>query len=272
MEYNQLSSSRYSRTLSLTTLSFAILTSSVCSAETLTIAVANNFYRPMQTLAHQFEQQTEHNIEISTGSSGQLATQIEHGAPFDLFFSADQKRPSYLVAANKAHGQSTYAKGVLALWTQSTDWQPPMTSSEPVSLSGKIAIADPKVAPYGEAAVAALNYYASYEAVVDNALFGKGLNATYQYAATGNAQSAFLALSQLRSNAGKSANEKASAQSDDLGGKIWIVPEESYPEILQDFVYIEASDKSSLAETFIHYLSSEKARETIANFGYKVTM
>ncbi|MGR5471941.1 molybdate ABC transporter substrate-binding protein [Vibrio astriarenae] len=234
---------------------------SVFAQDTITIAVANNFYRPMIELAERFEQQSGITVNISTGSSGQLATQILHGAPFDLFFSADQKRPSLLVQEGKAHGQVTYAQGVLVLWIHSgAKWEAPPTQATPLTLNGKVAIADPKLAPYGEAAVESLNFYNSYQDVHSKALYGKGLNATYQYAATGNAQYAFLASSQLK------------GEGNQLDGTVWLVPQESYSEIKQDVVYVSASPNLALAEQFILYLHHEQSRSLIERYGYNITM
>ncbi|MGL6259033.1 molybdate ABC transporter substrate-binding protein [Vibrio sp. WXL210] len=238
-------------------ISAMALTLSAQAASELKIAVANNFYVPMQKLAADYEAQHNIKVTLSTGSSGQLATQIDHGAPFDLFFSADQARPTYLEEQGKAEKRFSYAMGTLVLWSQSSDWVEP-SSDQPPKLSGRVAMPEPAVAPYGAAAKAFMQNIGIYQANEKRFIYGKGLNATYQFAATGNSQFAFLALSQV-------LNPEST-----LEGSYWIVPSDSYPNILQDAVLIKSTRNRDSAQNFIDFIHSPQAQTIITDFGYSI--
>ncbi|MEF1291999.1 molybdate ABC transporter substrate-binding protein, partial [Vibrio sp. M260118] len=176
------------------------LLSSFCLADDALVAVANNFHRPAQIIAAHFKQQTGHQILLSTGSTGQIYSQITHGAPYDVFLSADQKRPALLVQKQIATEQITYAKGRIVLWSPDkalfSDGQQALVSGE----FEHIAVANPKVAPYGMASVQVMESLGVYPQLESKLVMGKGLNATYQYLVTGNAELGFLAMSQVVQN------------------------------------------------------------------------
>ncbi|GAL13630.1 molybdenum ABC transporter periplasmic molybdenum-binding protein ModA [Vibrio astriarenae] len=227
-------------------------------SKNLTVAVANNFYIPMQKLAQTYQEEHDTLIEISTGSSGQLTSQIEHGAPFDVFFSADQARPQYLLDKGKATAPITYAEGTLVLWSKNSVWGHPESDDHKPNLSGRIAIPEPAVAPYGQAAKEYLEAIGLYEEKKSDYIFGKGLNATYQFAATHNSQFAFLALSQILN------------PNSEIGGTYWVVPNHLHHQILQDAVIIKDTPNLAQAEDFIEFMSSPRAQSIMVDFGYRI--
>ncbi|MDB1124148.1 molybdate ABC transporter substrate-binding protein [Vibrio algarum] len=224
------------------------------SAETVMIAVANNFYGAMQVIAKDFKKLTGHDITLSTGTSGQLYAQVVNGAPFDLFLSADKKRPTKLVEAGYASDSFTYAYGSLVLW-----------SPDPTLFNGDInvllkdsvkhiAMANPKLAPYGFAAQQVMENAGIYESVQAKFVMSKGLNAAYQFVVTENAQVGFLAKSQLY-------RDKKMAD-----GSYWDIPNDYYDPIMQDAILL--NENNTGAVQFVQYLNSDRARDLMALFGY----
>ncbi|WP_102563691.1 molybdate ABC transporter substrate-binding protein [Vibrio sp. 10N.286.49.B3] len=222
------------------------------------VAVANNFYLPSQKLVEAFEKKTGEKVEISTGSTGQLYAQIKNGAPFDIFLAADQARPKALHDEGLSFEPKTYAQGVLVLWSPQAD----LVDSQGDVLAGEdytyIAVADPKLAPYGAAAMEALDHMGVQEAVTSRQVVGKGLNATYQYVDSGNAQLGFLAYSQVIAKVKQNQ------------GSFWKVPEDYYRPILQDAVLIKTAADNSQAVAFMDYLYSDEGRKLISDYGYSV--
>ncbi|MGP8305474.1 molybdate ABC transporter substrate-binding protein [Vibrio sp. YIC-376] len=230
------------------------LFSTAAFSQTLTLAVANNFYGPMKALVSDYKQQRSDEVEISTGSTGQLYAQIINGAPFDLFFSADQTRPQLLVEQQLADDEFTYAQGVLVAWSPSENID---VKTELLSANFQyLAIADPKLAPYGLAAQQMLEKYQKWDSVQNKLVVGKGLNATYQYVFTGNAQIGLLAKSQVYQQ-GKFEL-----------GSVWQVPASDYQPIKQDAVTLKSAKGKESVTQFVDYLKSERAKNIIASFGY----
>ena len=230
------------------------LFSNTAFSQTLTVAVANNFYGPMKALVSDYEQQQSDDVEISTGSTGQLYAQIINGAPFDLFFSADQHRPQLLVEKQLAEGEFTYAQGVLVAWSPSEN-----IDVKTGLFSGNfqyLAIADPKLAPYGLAAQQMLEKHQQWQGVQNKLVIGKGLNATYQFVFTGNAQFGLLAKSQVY--------QQGKFQS----GSVWQIPASDYQPIKQDAVTLKSGKGKASATQFITYLKSERAKDIIHSYGY----
>lgn len=224
-------------------------------ADTATVAVANNFSGPLKQLAADFASVSEHSIEMSTGSTGQLYAQITNGAPFDLFFAADTVRPEKLVAEGMASGEFTYARGALVLWSEQAgvDVKQQLEQFEFTHL----AMANPKLAPYGLAAEQSLEKMDIYTQVGDKIVLGKGLNPTYQFIVTGNAQLGFVAKSQVY------------ADNQYKTGSYWEVPADYYQEIKQDAVTLTAGKDKVAVQAFLDYLQTERAQAIIASFGYK---
>jgi len=234
-----------------------IVFSHVCYAGNVMIAVANNFYKPMKSIAVDFKQATTHEIQLSTGSTGQLYAQIINGAPFDIFLSADTQHPEKLVQANLASQPFTYAKGLLVLWSAQEDL---IDSSGQVLTSDRfhyLAMPDPRLAPYGFAAQQTMQKLVQYQRLKSKIVMGKGLNATYQFIATSNAELGFIALSQIFKN-GQYQN-----------GSHWLIPTDLYSPILQDAVLLRTAKDNPAAKVFIEYLASNRAKRLIAGFGYQ---
>lgn len=232
----------------------AMLFSSNGYSQSLTLAVANNFYGPMKALVSDYKQQHSDDVEISTGSTGQLYAQIINGAPFDLFFSADQHRPQLLAEQQLADDTFTYAQGVLVAWSPSEN-----IDVKTELLSGHfqyLAIADPKLAPYGLAAQQMLENHQQWQGVQNKLVIGKGLNATYQFVFTGNAQIGLLAKSQVY--------QQGKFQS----GSVWQIPSGDYQPIKQDAVTLKSGKGKASATQFITYLKSERAKDIVRSFGY----
>ncbi len=225
-------------------------------SQTLTLGVANNFYRPMKALVDDYQQLNSDDVMISTGSTGQLYAQIVNGAPFDLFFSADQRRPQLLVEQQLADASFTYAQGVLVAWspTENIDIQNQLFSGG----FEYLAIADPKLAPYGLAAQKVLEKYQQWDSTQSKLVVGKGLNATYQYVFTGNAQIGLLAKSQVYQ------------QGEFQSGSVWQVPYGDYPAIKQDAVMLKPAQGKESATQFIAYLKSDRAKDIIRSYGYLI--
>ncbi|MEI8631088.1 molybdate ABC transporter substrate-binding protein [Vibrio sp. PP-XX7] len=222
-------------------------------ADDALVAVANNFYGPMKQLAHDFESISPHHIAISTGSTGQLYVQIMQGAPFDLFFAADNIRPRKLVKAGKAFNEFTYAKGTLVLWSE----QPDLNVKKMLSAGryDHLAMANPQVAPYGVAAKEALEKMHLYQQTQKKLVLGKGLNPTYQFVVTGNAELGFIAKSQVYNQTYKK-------------GSYWEVPRQDYSEIKQDAVTLPSGQQNIAVKSFLAYLQSARAQKIVQNYGY----
>lgn len=228
-------------------------------ADTLTVAVAANFTRPMQALAQQFAADTDHQLRLSFGSSGQLFAQIQNGAPFDLFFSADQSIPQALIDSGDAlaHSQFTYAIGTLALWSASANR---FSDGAALLRSGdfnRLAIADPGLAPYGAAAMAVLQRLKLNEALAGQIIQGQNIAQTYQFVATANADLGLVALSQIITDGQITS------------GTAWIIPHELYPPIRQDAVLLSRSQHQTAAWALLDYLRSETAQSLLESYGYR---
>ncbi len=174
------------------------MASSVNAGE-VNAAVAANFTAPAQQIAEQFQKETGHTVKLSFGSSGKFYSQIKEGAPFDVFLAADEKNPKLLEQEGLAIADTrfVYALGKLVLWSA----QPGFVDNKGAVLSkgsySKIAYADPKLAPYGLAAQETLQNMKLWDKVQSKLVTGESIAQTYQFAASGNAEMAFVALSQI---------------------------------------------------------------------------
>jgi molybdate transport system substrate-binding protein len=225
-------------------------------AQELVVAVANNFYRPMQALAEDFYRLSQEKVLLSTGSTGQLYAQIRNGAPFDIFLAADPERPKRLSEEGLATERFTYARGRLVLWA--TD--PARINNGGQSLKDNdiryIALAEPLLAPYGQAAVETLTRLKLLPQLQSKLVQGKGVTSVYQYVVSGNAQLGFVALSQVYQ------------QGESKQGAYWEVPAEYYTPIRQDAALLTRAQDNPTALAFMHYLRSERAKAVIASYGY----
>lgn len=227
--------------------------SAVSHADEVRVAVAANFTAAMKEISSGFERSTGHTAVPSFGSTGKLYTQIINGAPFEVFLAADQERPRLLEETGKATDRFTYADGKLVLWSASPDVVD--AGGKVLSEAGfrKLAIANPKTAPYGQAAMQTLDNLGLAKALEPNIVKGDSIAQTYQFIVTGNAELGFVALAQVA----------LSPQ-----GSRWIVPEELYAPIRQDAVLLEKGKDRPAALAFMEYLKGADAKGIIERFGY----
>ena len=244
---------------SLAGLIFLLMSGSAL-ADTVPVAVASNFAAPVASLATAFTQQTGHRLQVSTGASGKFYAQISNGAPFEVFLSADSEKPAQLERAGLAVAGSrfTYAIGKLVLWSA----DPGRVDAEgQVLTSGqfdRLAIANPKTAPYGEAAMQTLSALKLTASVAPKLVMGENIGQTYQFVATGNAEIGFVALSQV------TKDNKI------ISGSAWVVPEMLYSPIKQDAVLLVKGKDSEAARQFLLFLKGAEATKVIRSYGYGV--
>ncbi|MCG8312136.1 MAG: molybdate ABC transporter substrate-binding protein [Pseudomonadales bacterium] len=227
-------------------------------AEDIKIAVASNFTFAMKALVNQFETETEHRVIVSYGSSGKIFAQIQHGAPFQAFFSADQAKPVALEKSGYAVSGSrfTYATGALALWSRSENLVDQHLTVLHNGNFNKLALANPKLAPYGLAAMEVLQHLGLVDSTRSKWVKGENISQTYQFVATGNAEVGFIALSQLR------------AKNNNLKGSYYIVPSELYSAIHQDAVLLQNGKDSKAVADFLSFIKSNQANKIIQSYGY----
>ena len=248
---------RLARCLLLITLG---LTSPTALSETVTVAVAANFTDTTRTLAERFESSTGHRVVASYGSTGKLYAQIVNGAPYDVFMAADAQRPERLEneGAGVAGTRFTYARGQLVLWSPEPDaFESPQTylAEQPFD---RLAIANPKTAPYGLAAQQVLEHLALWPALQSRLVRGDSIAQTFQFIASGNAQAGFVALSQI--NAWPDKN-----------GTVWRIPPDHYEPIDQQAILLSRARENQAAIDWLAFLKSDAAIEIIQNDGYDTT-
>lgn len=232
----------------------ALMLSTAAKAADVKVAVAANFTEAAKEIGALFEKETGHKAVFSFGSTGQLYTQITQQAPFEVFLAADQARPEKAVKEDFAVPDSrfTYATGKIVLFSKTPDF----VKGEATLKDGKfnkIAIANPKTAPYGAAAVEAMKALGVYDALSEKIVQGNNIAQTYQFVDSDNAELGFVALSQV-------AAKKE--------GSRWIVPEDLYPTIAQDAVLLKSGEKNEAAVAFVDFLKGPKALEVKEKFGY----
>ncbi len=244
------------RTLACAGVAWAML--GVAHAGTVSVAVAANFTAPMQKIAAAFEADTGHKAELSFGATGKFYAQITHGAPFQVLLSADDTTPARLEREGKAvaHSRFTYAIGTLVLWSA----QPGTVDAKgDVLKSGDfkhLAIANPKLAPYGAAALQVMEKLGVATALQPRLVQGENIAQTFQFVSTGNAQLGFVALSQVMAD-GKIRS-----------GSAWQVPASLHEPIRQDAVLLMPGKDSAAASALLTYLRGSKARAIIQSYGY----
>lgn len=226
----------------------------------INVAVAANFAAPAQKIADLFQSETGHQVKLSLGSTSKLYAQVQHGAPFEVFLSADRKHPSRLVREGLAIPESrfTYAIGALVLWSSNPHYVDPDGQVLRKGDFGRIALANPKLAPYGRAAQMTLQKQGLWQEMQDRLVRGESVGQTYQFIATGNAELGFIALSQIIKDGQV------------MEGSWWRVPEHLYPPILQDAVLLAEMKEQAVAEAFLNHLKGPSAREVIRSYGYQL--
>lgn len=228
-------------------------------AEPLRIAVASNFLAPAHALAEQYRADTGQVVKVSAGSTGKLYAQIVNGAPYDLFLAANAREPERLEAAGLTVPDSrfTYALGRLVLW--SADGQRLKEADGAAWLQrgdyARLAVANPRTAPYGAAALQVLADLGVTPAKPGRLVVGENVGQAYQFAASGNVDAGFVALSQVLAKP---------------GGSYWQVPPGEYAPIAQQVVWLKRAQHRTEARAFIDWLRSAKVAAVIAGFGYGV--
>jgi molybdate transport system substrate-binding protein len=227
------------------------------------VAGAADLNAALTEIAAAYQKQTGQTVKLSFGSSGNLFTQIENGAPFDVFFSADMDYPKRLIDDGFADGPSLhrYAVGRLVLWV-------PASSSLDLEHRGmdvllnpsvkKVAIANPQHAPYGRAAVAALRHFELYEKVADRLVLGENVSQAAQFVESGNAQAGIVALAHARAPAMKGK------------GRYWEIPADTYPALDQGVVVLAHSQNKKEAAAFLDYVRTAGAAAIMQRYGFSL--
>jgi molybdate transport system substrate-binding protein len=237
----------------------ALLLAISAQADEVNVAVAANFIEPMNLIAAEFAKDTGHQAKLSLGSSSSLYVQIINGAPFDVFLSADDEKPVLLekMDLGVAGSRYIYATGSLVLWSAKEGF---VDDKGEVLRRGKfnrIAIANPKLAPYGKAAVDTLTSMGLLDDVSAKFALGENITQAYQFAKTGNADLGFVALSQVMKD-GKIS-----------GGSAWIVPDNRHMAIRQEAIFLSHGKDKTAAKALMAYLKGDKAKAIIRSYGYK---
>ena len=220
------------------------------------VAVAANFTEPAKEIAALFKQKTGYDAALSFRASGPFYTQITQDAPFQVFLSADEKRPKDAVDNGLAVAESrfTYAIGKLVLWSKSID----VTKGDDALKAGafnKLSIANPTAAPYGAAAIEAMKALGVYAAIEPKIVQGATIAQAFQFVETGNAELGFVALSQLASV---------------TAGSRWLVPDALYKPIRQDAVLLKKGADDAASRAFMAFLKGAESKAIIQKYGYVV--
>ncbi len=242
----------------LVPLLLSLTLATAAQAGEVQVAVAANFAGPIAKIGEAFTATTGHLLKVSTGSTGKFYTQIVSGAPFEVLVAADDETPRKLIAENHAVAgtQFTYAIGKLVLWSGQAglvDSQGAVLTSDKVK---HVAIANPKVAPYGAAALELIKARGLSDALTPKLVTAESIAQAHQFAATGNAEVGFVALSQV-AVPGRPAV-----------GSYWLVPQNLYGEIRQDAVLLKPGEKNPAARALLDFLRGDAARQTIRDYGY----
>ena len=245
--------------ISRTVITLALLLFGQTSwSATVLVAVAANFSKPMTEIVSQFEKATGHSAKLSFGSSGKFVSQLENGGPFEVLLSADEKGPEKLEQAGLTvpNSRFVYALGKLVLWSAKPNCVDDKGKILMTSNFKHLALADPKVAPYGAAAIDVLEKMKLLEKLQPLFVQGENIAQTYQFISTANAELGFLALSQVIKN-GKI-----------VGGSSWIIPDNLHAPIRQGAVLMKIGAENPAARALIDYLKSIPALAIIKKYGY----
>lgn len=243
----------------LAAIASALMGASALAGE-VQVAVAANFAAPVKAIAADFEKETGHKAILSFGATGKFYAQITSGAPFEVFLSADDETPARLEKEGQAVGGTrfTYATGRLVLWSA----KPGIVDDkgEVLRRNGlrNIAIAAPKLAPYGAAALETLGRLGLRAAVEPRLVQGESIGQAFSFVATGNAEAGFVALSQVYEG-GKIKS-----------GSAWIVPAHLHSPIRQDAVLLARGKDNPAAAALLAWLKGDKAKAVIRSFGYEI--
>lgn len=235
-----------------------LLGAAAAQAADVQVAVAANFAGPLAKIGEGFTAATGHKLVVSAGATGKFYTQIQAGAPFEVLIAADDETPKKLISEGLAVAGSnyTYAIGKLVLWSAKPDF----ADSDGKVLASKafdhLAIANPKVAPYGAAGLEVLKARGLYEAIAPKLVTAESIAQAYQFVVTGNAELGFVALSQV------------AVPGKPVAGSYWLVPQALYGQIRQDAVLLKTGEKSEAARALLAYLKTAPAKAVIEAYGY----
>jgi len=240
------------------TTAVLFVTAPTGQAATVLVAVASNFTKPMTEIAAEFEKATGHSANLSFGSTGKFVAQLENGGPFEILLAADDKAPQKLEKAGLTVEGSRfiYALGKLVLWSAKPGY---VDNQGKILESGEfkhVALADPKLAPYGAAAVELLKNRNLLTKLQPLFVLGENIAQTYQFISTSNAELGFIALSQVIEN-GKIAT-----------GSGWIIPTDQYSPIKQGAVLMKQGAENPAAPALLNFLKSAPALAIIEKYGY----
>jgi molybdate transport system substrate-binding protein len=240
-----------------------MILSSAAHPQDITVAAASDLNYALKDLAPRFEKTTGNKVTLSFGSSGNLYSQIQGGAPYDLFFSADIAYPQKLASAGLIESSSlrTYAIGHLVLWVPNGSSFDPQKLKMDLLLQPsvqRIAIANPEHAPYGRAAMAALEHFGVKDKVAGKLVFGENISQAAQFVQSGNAQVGLIALSLAVSPAMKDS------------GRYWELPANSYPELQQEVALLASSKHKAAAKAFLEYVLSAEGIAVLEQYGFRV--
>jgi molybdate transport system substrate-binding protein len=227
-------------------------------AAEVNVAVAANFTAPMQKIAVDFEKDTGHKAQLVFGATGKFYAQIKNGAPFEVLLAADDETPTKLQNEGLAVSGSrfTYAIGQLVLWSAKPGYVDDKGEVLKQGVFEHLSIANPKLAPYGAAAIETLKQLGLLGSVEGKFVQGENIAQTYQFVSSGNAELGFVAMSQVYED----GNLKS--------GSAWIVPSKLHSPIRQDAVVLTNGKGNPAAAALVKYLKTDKARAVIKSYGY----
>jgi molybdate transport system substrate-binding protein len=247
------------RLLTLCVLVLVMLAVTPVFAEPVLVAVAANFIPPFREIALEFEKSTGHQLKVVGGSSGNFYTQIQNGAPFEVFFSADNERPKKLEdeGLGVKDTRFTYAIGRLVLWSANAD----LIKGEETLRSKtfkRLAMANPKTAPYGVAAMQALQKLELWDSFQSQLVMGESIGQTMGFIESGNAQVGFVALSQIM-------DPKIKGK-----GSRWHVPTTLHEPIKQDVILLAKGKENPAAKDLLEFIGGPQAKTIIERYGYEL--
>jgi len=237
-----------------------LLSATAVHAGEVTVAVASNVTKPMQSIAALFEAESGHTVKLAFGSSGRFFAQIHHGAPFDVFLSADADKPKRLIEQGLAvtDSQFTYAQGRLVLWSPQMDYVDKKGDVLKMGDFNHLALADAKLAPYGLAAQQVLDNLNLMATLKPRFVTGENISQTFQFVQSGNAELGFVALSQVMQDGEIST------------GSSWLIPVELHEPIKQDVVLLKRGEDNAAAKALMDFLKSDAAITVLESYGYQV--
>ena len=237
-----------------------LIAATAAHADPVQVAVAANFSAPARQIAQDFEKETGHQAVLAFGATGKFYAQIRNGAPFEVLLAADDETPAKLEkeGAALAGTRYTYAIGRLVLWSAKAGFVD--DKGEVLTLGGfrHLALANPRHAPYGAAAVEALTALKQLDAIQPKFVQAENIAQAHQFVASGNAELGFIALSQVMKDGKLGA------------GSAWVVPANLHQPIRQDAVMLDKGRGKAAAEAWLKFLRSEKARAVIRGYGYEI--